>query len=142
LLDVRGPIANYWSSNYDVWIQGGTGGTGSGNARNLALMGSIGSGSDKLYVNYNSEYTGGTVIGGPVSVKGELDLNGNSLKNVKGLGGCKICIQCNYDGGYQEGAERCVNVNGGWSSFSGDTSNNDYPGSDNAACRVKMDCTG
>lgn len=52
--------------SYDVWLQGSIGGNGT--ARNLALLGV--KSSDTLYVNYNREYTGGTIIGGPVTING------------------------------------------------------------------------
>ncbi len=63
-------------SGYDVWIQGGAA-TG-GDDRNLAILGTDDGSSDKLYVNYNSEYAGGTQIGGPVNVAGDLKINGGS----------------------------------------------------------------
>ena len=59
------------SSTYDVWIQGGT--ASSGDARNLAILGQ--SALDALYINYFSEYAGGTYIGGPVSIIGSGTLN-------------------------------------------------------------------
>ncbi len=49
---------NQWSS-YDVWIEWN--GTSWSFPRNLALLWN--KGSDTLYVNYASEYSGGTVIG-------------------------------------------------------------------------------
>lgn len=55
-------------SSYDVWLQGNSTSTGGGTARNLALLGV--KSSDTLYVNYNREYTGGTIIGGPVTING------------------------------------------------------------------------
>lgn len=64
------------TGTYDIYFQGGT--AGSGSARNLALLGVPT--TDKLYVNYNSEYTGGTRIGGPVTIVGSLTTtNGLSL---------------------------------------------------------------
>ena len=59
------------SGAYDIFFQGGT---GSGNSRNLALLGVLN--TDKLYVNYASEYTGGTRIGGPVQIVGALTVTG------------------------------------------------------------------
>lgn len=62
-LDVQGPVIfNYAGSGYDVWIQGGNSLAG-GTARNLALLGNPS--NDTLWVNYNSEYAGGTWIGSP-----------------------------------------------------------------------------
>ncbi len=49
---------------YDVWIQGGA--ATSTEARNLALLGM--ESTDTLYLNYASEYAGGTVIGGPITI--------------------------------------------------------------------------
>jgi hypothetical protein len=57
-LDVRGCIRNTTNATYDVWIQGGA--ASSGDARNLALLGDIG--TDKLFLNYGGEYAGGTII--------------------------------------------------------------------------------
>lgn len=54
--------------SYDVWLQGNSAAIGGGTARNLALLGV--KSSDTLYVNYNREYTGGTIIGGPVTING------------------------------------------------------------------------
>ena len=67
---------------YDVWIQGGT---GSGDDRNLALLGvqnwGDGSDADILYLNYHgggiTEYDGGTRIGGPVRIYGDLTVDGD-----------------------------------------------------------------
>ncbi|MCU0461638.1 MAG: tail fiber domain-containing protein [Bacteroidales bacterium] len=63
-LDIRGTIRNTTNTTYDVWIQGGA--ATSGSARNLALLGDIA--TDKLYLNYGGEYTGGTIIDGNVGV--------------------------------------------------------------------------
>lgn len=62
-----GRIANAgdWSTGYDLWVQGSPYGSASGDDRNLALLGV--KSTDKLYVNYNGEYAGGTVLGGTVS---------------------------------------------------------------------------
>ncbi len=49
------------NSNYDVWIQGGG---GSGDNRNLAIIGFDEDNTDRLYINYGGEYAGGTVLGG------------------------------------------------------------------------------
>jgi hypothetical protein len=64
-LDISSAIYNdHASTSYDVWLQGGAPGSG-GEARNLALLGVTS--DDTLRVNYGSEYTGGTIIGGPVT---------------------------------------------------------------------------
>lgn len=58
------------SANYDAWIQGGTASSGIG--RNLILLGRNANTDTNLddvaYLNYNSEYTDGTIIGGPVGI--------------------------------------------------------------------------
>lgn len=54
-------------ASYDVWIQGGS--VSSGNARNLALLGN--KSSDRLYLNYGGEYTGGVYIQGGARVYGD-----------------------------------------------------------------------
>jgi len=60
-LDVRGPvrIISSASAGYDIWIQGGVAGTG--DDRNLALLGVDENHGDKLYLNYGGEYAGGTI---------------------------------------------------------------------------------
>lgn len=66
-----------WNATYDVWYQGGPNGS-SGGARNLAILGTDNDSGDTLYLNYSSEYSGGTIIGGPVSVSNGLSfLSGN-----------------------------------------------------------------
>ena len=83
-LDVENPIVNdHSSSAYDVWIQGGAS-TASGTARNLALLGV--NGNDMLHVNYNSEYGGGTTIGGPVTINGTLNVTGGTIAGGDNLG--------------------------------------------------------
>ncbi|MBT3193858.1 MAG: hypothetical protein HN341_15040 [Verrucomicrobia bacterium] len=68
-LDVNGYNFLHVDSSYDVWIQGGQpGDTAHGGARNLAILGETAGNGDKLYVNYESEYSGGTEIGGPVEI--------------------------------------------------------------------------
>jgi hypothetical protein len=62
-IGLLGPARITHNSTYDVWIQGGSS-TLMGNARNLALLGIIS--SDRLCVNYDAEYTGGTWIDGLV----------------------------------------------------------------------------
>ena len=79
-LDVRGTIRQDTNSNYDIWIQGGAS-TTSGAARNLALLGV--KSSDRLYLNYNNEYTGGVTIGGNVGIgtspsSERLNVSGNA----------------------------------------------------------------
>lgn len=63
-VDVRGQMRITESSSYDVWIQGGS--STSGSSRNLAVVGDVP--GDKLYLNYGSEYTNGTIIGGNVGI--------------------------------------------------------------------------
>jgi hypothetical protein len=65
-LDVRGKIRNTQGTTHDVWIQGGSATTGS--ERNLAILGTDNDSGDKLYINYNGEYTGGTIINGNVGI--------------------------------------------------------------------------
>lgn len=68
-----------WDASYDVWLQGGVNGA-AGSARNLAFLGV--KTNDTLYVNYASEYAGGTVIGGPVSFSSTLSGNGSGLTTL------------------------------------------------------------
>lgn len=78
-LTVNGPIYNDHSSTaYDVWIQGGS--ASSGEARNLAMLGVIS--GDYLSINHSSEYTGGTRIGGPVTLNGNTSISGTA--NITG----------------------------------------------------------
>jgi len=63
-LDVAGSIRGNMDAVHNVWLQGGTG--SSGTDRNLALVGF--KESDRLHLNYNGEYTGGTIIGGKVGI--------------------------------------------------------------------------
>jgi len=61
------------------------------------------------------------------------------------INNCQICIHCQTDGGTNYGAcgggvERCVNVNEGWSGWSGDNCSNGSPEDDNARCRIRMVC--
>ena len=75
-LDVSGHInarsfLGNWDDNYNIWIQGSETATGTpSDERNLALLGTSEtySSPDLLYLNYGSEYSGGTVIGGPVAI--------------------------------------------------------------------------
>jgi hypothetical protein len=92
-LDVRGTIRQDTNSNYDIWIQGGAS-TTSGAARNLALLGV--KSSDRLYLNYNNEYTGGVTIGGNARVTGGLRIgdtttctNGTIRFNSGAFQGCE-----------------------------------------------------
>lgn len=65
-LEVKGKIrSNYGDGNYDVWIQGGAAG---GEERNLALLGMSETNGDRLHLNYNGEYQGGTRITGEVEI--------------------------------------------------------------------------
>jgi len=77
-LDVRGGIRGDYNTTYDVWIQGGaeTGGV----ERNLALLGN--KDQDRLYLNYDGEYTNGTILGAKVGIgtndpQEKLHVNGN-----------------------------------------------------------------
>ena len=62
---------------YDVWIQGSTGSTSSGDGRNLAILGRDDENGDLLEINYNNEYEAGTKIGGPVNIAGDLQVDGS-----------------------------------------------------------------
>lgn len=74
-----GPISTGpWNATYDIWHQGGPNGA-SGGARNLAILGTDNDSGDTLYLNYGSEYSGGTVIGGAVSVANGLTLSAGNL---------------------------------------------------------------
>ncbi len=81
---------NQWS-NYDVWIQWWVESTWNvwGTARNLAILGE--KATDKLYINYYSEYAGGTDIGGPVNIRWALTINGSAV----GGGNCFIVTTAN-----------------------------------------------
>lgn len=79
LLTVAGPIRGDYSGSYDLWLQGGA--ATSGDARNLAILGH--KGNDRLYLNYSSEYAGGTQIGGPVYITGgTLNMGSNRIASV------------------------------------------------------------
>ena len=56
------------------------------------------------------------------------------------INSCQICIQCYYDGMNRAGTVQCVDVNSGWSSTSGDLTNNANPSTDGSACRIRMVC--
>ena len=56
------------------------------------------------------------------------------------INSCQICIQCYYDGMNRAGLVECVDVNSGWSSTSGDLTNNANPSTDGSACRIRMVC--
>ena len=70
-LTIGGTTRMAHGSSYDVWIQGGA--ATSGEARNLAMLGVIS--GDYLSINHSSEYTGGTRIGGPVTLNGGTTVN-------------------------------------------------------------------
>jgi len=56
------------TGDYDLWIQGASEEyVDPSDLRNLSLVGTAQDNTDTLYVNFESEYKGGTVIGGPVS---------------------------------------------------------------------------
>lgn len=71
-LYMRGPIFNNFDgSDYDIWIQGRDGDTAGGDARNLAILGDTN--NDRLIINHNNEYDGGTVIESDLKVTGEIN---------------------------------------------------------------------
>jgi hypothetical protein len=87
-LDVKnGGIRINYNDNYDAWIQGGTT-TSSGNERNLALVGVISPGWDKLVLNWDNEYTQGTQV----------------QSNLEVVGGIGTRYNDNYDTWIQGGA--------------------------------------
>jgi hypothetical protein len=67
-----------WHATYDTWIQGGDI-SATGTERNLALLGN--KSTDTLYLNYNGEYAGGTVIGGVITGNGS-ELTGLNASNL------------------------------------------------------------
>jgi hypothetical protein len=81
-LDVRGGARIDMNATYDVWIQGGAG--ASGDARNLAILGR--KTDDRLLINYGTEYSGGTIIGGTTDVTGSLTANSLVLDDVANNG--------------------------------------------------------
>lgn len=85
-LTAYGVLMQQYTASYDVWYQGGSS-TAAGNARNLALLGVLS--TDRLYVNYNGEYAGGTYLGGNVYAAGYFHTSDASLKKdirpIKGL---------------------------------------------------------
>lgn len=70
-LTAYGPTMITMNSTYDVWIQGGAS-TAGGDARNLALLGTDEDSGDALYLNYNNEYGAGTIVGGNLTVNGNV----------------------------------------------------------------------
>lgn len=70
-LSVYGATLMQANTLYDVWLQGGAS-TAGGDARNLALLGGDEDSGDTLYLNYNGEYGGGTIIGGDLAVNGGI----------------------------------------------------------------------
>lgn len=71
-LSVYGATLMQANTLYDVWLQGGAS-TAGGDARNLALLGGDEDSGDTLYLNYNGEYGGGTIIGGDLTVNGGIN---------------------------------------------------------------------
>lgn len=66
-LHVEGILRNdYPNNDYDVWIQGGE--SNPGDSRNLALLGYQYGGVDRLHLNYQGEYSDGTILGGNVGI--------------------------------------------------------------------------
>ena len=66
-LDIEGGIRCNMNATYDVWIQGGDT-TANMGTRNLAILGYDEDSGDKLFINHNSEYSGGTILGGNVGI--------------------------------------------------------------------------
>ncbi|QQR83436.1 hypothetical protein IPJ72_06645 [Candidatus Peregrinibacteria bacterium] len=60
-LDVRGEIRSDVGGNFNVWLQGGSS-TLNGDTRNAAIVGTSETNGDRLYLNYQGEYQGGTYI--------------------------------------------------------------------------------
>lgn len=75
-LDVQGGVIRQnMNSTFDVWIQGGAS-TAGGDARNLAFLGTDEDSGDTLYLNYNNEYSSGTIIGSILTVSGNVTAPG------------------------------------------------------------------
>lgn len=80
-LTVDGATRIDYNENYDVWIQGGS--ATSGYARNLAILGR--KTDDTLIINHGGEYTGGTIIYGPVRIyNGALDMGSEGITSSAG----------------------------------------------------------
>jgi hypothetical protein len=73
-LPINGPIKGNMNANSDVWIQGGES-TAAGNNRNLAIRGE--KSSDRLILNFQGEYAGGTRIDGAVQATGDVSVDGS-----------------------------------------------------------------
>ncbi|HEY8964751.1 MAG TPA: tail fiber domain-containing protein, partial [Alphaproteobacteria bacterium] len=101
-----------WHATYDVWLAGSN---TAAPARNLALLGTDNDSGDTLYVNYNSEYASGTVIGAAVSIPSTLTVSGAASLN----------------GGVLDSAGRArLDANGAWIRTYGNSGwyNGDYGG--------------
>ncbi|EIJ34135.1 tail fiber domain-containing protein [Thiothrix nivea] len=66
-----GGIRTNYNASYDVWIQGGPT-TAGGDSRNLALVGAIATGNDRLVLNWNGEYKDGTQVQSNLAVAGTV----------------------------------------------------------------------
>lgn len=87
-LTAYGVIMQQYTTSYDIWIQGGSS-TSGGDARNLAILGRLS--DDRLYVNYNGEYAGGTFLGGNVYAAGYFHTSDARLKeNIRPIKGMDI----------------------------------------------------
>lgn len=87
-LTAYGVLMQQYTTSYDVWYQGGSS-TAAGDARNLALLGVLA--TDRLYLNYNGEYAGGTYLGGNVYAAGYFHTSDARLKeNVRPIKGLDI----------------------------------------------------
>jgi len=147
-------MGNEICKNTDLVVQGRVGIGTTRPANKLDVEGAMAVGA--TYSGTSAGPTNGMIIEGNVGigtmipaarldVAGDINLNGNSLRNVGGMDGCQICLECQVNAGVPAGGQlpaRCIAVNGGWSDWTGDSSNNSEPDSDNARCRIKLDCTG
>lgn len=64
------------STDYDLWIQGGS--ASSGDGRNLAILGDVYNTNDKLIVNWNGEYKEGVDVQSNLNVRGNLTINSSA----------------------------------------------------------------
>lgn len=64
-VDANGRVRmDYTGTTYDIWLQGGPDAVAG--TRNLALAGR--EDTDTLYLNFGSDYAGGVIIGGPITI--------------------------------------------------------------------------
>jgi len=87
-------------STYDVFLEG----VDSDGSRNLALLG-VKQPEDRLHINFASEYSGGTLIGGPISIagNGKLCLSGDCKSTWPSAG----TLSCTTKSGWE-------NPSNGW----------------------------